>query len=222
MCKQFVDSHPHNAGVAAAAYWVLQQLTSVLCLGSRSALEDAADSSSDCDKCVAVAWAMQVRWSKGGGLSLCLLLLKAARRPGAHDAPAGWPRQCALRLPPCRRPLCHAQLSVGLVLPTLLVWSAQLNAAKEWAMRQQATTLQQQQRHGRARGPLTFDRAHPADKLAVVRHSQWGQVCDPVLQAAAACPGGWLVALPATAILGFVVAVVSIAHQPPLPGRSEL
>lgn len=61
VCKQFVSLHPAHARVVGAAYWLLQQATALLCLGSRQHLETAAEGSSECQQCVAVVWALQVR-----------------------------------------------------------------------------------------------------------------------------------------------------------------
>ena len=46
--------------MAGAAYWLLQQAASLLCLGCREHLEQVSAAKSDCDKCTAVAWALQV------------------------------------------------------------------------------------------------------------------------------------------------------------------
>jgi hypothetical protein len=59
-CRQYVAGHPSNGRVAAAAYWLLQQAASLLCLGSREHLKQVSASKSDCEKCTAVAWALQV------------------------------------------------------------------------------------------------------------------------------------------------------------------
>lgn len=70
VCKQFVEGHPHNARAAAAAYWLLQQVTSCVCLGTREHLAAAAEASNVCQKCVAVAWAVQVCRAGVGSLPL--------------------------------------------------------------------------------------------------------------------------------------------------------
>jgi len=60
-----VSGHPDNARVADALYWFMRQLTSLLCLGSRGALEVAAAAASDEARCTAVVWSLEVGASVG-------------------------------------------------------------------------------------------------------------------------------------------------------------
>ena len=78
------------------------------------------------------------------------------------------------------------QCSLGLMLPTLLVWRAQLRAVH---------ALEQRRRQRRSRA------AAPA-----LQGSQYAWLCQPLLQGAEAC--GWLVPLAGAALVGFVAALV--------------
>ena len=96
---------------------------------------------------------------------------------------------------------CHAalQCSLGLVLPTLLVWQAQLQAVHALEQREHS------RRGGEAREPA-----------ATLDGSQYAWLCRPVLQAAEAF-GGWLVPLAGAALVGFVAALL-VQSQAVMPG----
>lgn len=65
VCSKFVGCGAANCSVVGAAYELLKQATSALCLGSSRRLEAATAASSDGQKCTAVVWALQVR-GRGG------------------------------------------------------------------------------------------------------------------------------------------------------------
>lgn len=91
---------------------------------------------------------------------------------------------------------------MGLVLPTLLVWRAQLQAAHALEQRQQ----ERSRRAGEAREPAP-----------TLEGSQYAWLCLPVLQAAEAFFGSWLVPLTGAALVGFVAALL-VQSQAMTPG----
>lgn len=132
-CMQYVAQHPSNARVARAAYGALQQLASLLCVGTRMHLAAAAEAASDAEQCVAVVWGLEA--------------------------------------------------SLALVLPTLLVWQAQLR--EEQRRQQQAAAAE-----------------------APVETGDWQHrlLCRPLLDAAGAF--GWPVFVVGTGLAGFLAGVV--------------
>ena len=80
-CAQYVGGDGSNALVVRALYGVMQQLASLLCLGSRPALAAAADASTDQQQCTAVVWALEVRWVGEAWAHAAFL-------PACMDAPA--------------------------------------------------------------------------------------------------------------------------------------
>lgn len=97
-----------------------------------------------------------------------------------------------------------AQISLGLVLPTLMLWRAQCQAAQQWVAEQQA---REQPRARRRR--LHPGRQPPTVAEMELAASQYATVAAPVLQAAQAFPGGWLVLPPVAAMLAWVAAVLT-------------
>ncbi|PSC70287.1 hypothetical protein C2E20_6286 [Micractinium conductrix] len=79
VCRQYVVHHPANARTASAAFWLLQQVVSTLCLGTRLPLEAAAELLSDCERCTAVVWALQASF----GFCLPTLLVWSAQLAAA-------------------------------------------------------------------------------------------------------------------------------------------
>ncbi|PSC74326.1 aminoacyl tRNA synthase complex-interacting multifunctional 1-like [Micractinium conductrix] len=155
-CAQYVGGDGSNALVVRALYGVMQQLASLLCLGSRPALAAAADASTDQQQCTAVVWALEA--------------------------------------------------SLGYVLPTLMIWHAQLawvreqaaekgeHAAAERPQRQQQWQQQEQQEQQQQGG--NADEDLPAE---------YRLLCVPVLSAAGAYT--WPVPVVGAALAAWLAAV---------------
>lgn len=110
-----------------------------------------------------------------------------------------------LRAPP------PAQVSAGLVLPTLLVWRAQWQAAREWASEQQAREQPWQQPRQRRRWASGSSLAAPRQTTVAemeLAASQYATVAAPALQAADAFPGGWATVALAAGLLAWVAGVL--------------
>lgn len=147
-CAQYVAQHSSNGRVVHALYWVLRQLASLLCLGTREHLAAAATAASDTEQCTAVVWALQV--------------------------------------------------SLGLVLPTLLVWRPQLLWARTQAA-ELALITQGYQQAGEADG----SRQRAQQPLP----AQHRMLCQPLLDAAGAVT--WPVVIGGAALAAFVTAVLA-------------
>ena len=89
------------------------------------------------------------------------------------------------------------QVSLGFLLPTLVVWQAQLEAAQQYASGQRG------QRPLRGSSPPLH---HMRAAQAELACSGYSRVCLPVVQSAAAY--GWSIILGLAALLTFVAAVV--------------
>ena len=61
--------------MASALYFVIQQVASLLCLGSRVPLETVAQDSCPCAKCIAVVWSLEVS---------CWAFVCCARKDGLY------------------------------------------------------------------------------------------------------------------------------------------
>jgi hypothetical protein len=90
------------------------------------------------------------------------------------------------------------QVSLGFMLPTLVVWQAQLEAAQQYASGQRG----QRQLRGSSSPPLHDMRAAQAELAC----SEYTRVCLPVVQSAAEY--GWSIIMGLLALLTFVAAVV--------------
>lgn len=126
-CRRYVGAaNPHNALLVEGLFWVLRQVTSTLAVGSRGALDAAADAMSSSQKCVAVTWSLEI----SVGLVLLTLAvwrvqLGAAQKyvegapPGPHREAA---EQVAARSQYTRlcAPALEAADSTGWALATML------------------------------------------------------------------------------------------------------
>lgn len=108
------------------------------------------------------------------------------------------------------------QISVGLVLPTLVVWQAQMELARQYASGQLAQRRRWGGRGQRGASPPQHDDRAAQAELAC---SEYSTVCLPVLQSAAAC--GWAVILGLSALLTFVAAVVWQSKWAAAPGGQQ-
>ena len=110
----------------------------------------------------------------------------------------------------CCLPICRwlptflllLQASVGLMLPTLMVWRAQLELARRHASGQRG---QRRAREGGPHRPAQHDQSM-AEAEAELASSEYGQVCLPVMQAAAGY--GFAVIIGLAALLAFAAALM--------------
>lgn len=92
------------------------------------------------------------------------------------------------------------QVSIGYALPTLLVWRAQLQAARKWAEEQGAREAPRQPRR------------RPGELSTVVEmelaSSQYATVCSPALQLARSFPGGTPTVVAVAGMFAWLAAVL--------------
>ena len=115
-------------------------------------------------------------------------------------------------------PCCSTlQVSLGYVLPTLMVWQGQVAAAREWA----AATAEQQLQAAPP-SPRAAAERRPAAPLsaahAELQRSWYTRVCVPVLAVADGCPGGWGVCVFLSGMIGGYLAAVLVEPQCPGAG----
>lgn len=179
MCGQFVERSPSHACLASQASHLLHhaELLLSLCtseslmaaLDAGSHLSGAAEQLSAEQHCTAVAWSLQA------SSAVVHPPLNLANAPACLHT-------VALHNVPIIHALSPAQLSIGLMLPTLLVWRAQLSAARR----------------------LCQDAPSGPQRLALQReyeHSMYCRLCQPVLHAVGL--GGWWVPMLAAALGGY-------------------
>lgn len=183
VCDQYAARHPANTQLVSAAYVTMQQVSTVLLPGTGGVFMWSADHSSPAQKCTAVAWSLQVRGSSTAGSAAVLF---SGHADGLlHGSPTVHP--CIL--PPLPPSLLPRQLSLGLVLATLVVWRGQLQAAERWAS-------------------LAGEAAGDAEERACeFARSQYARVCRPALMGADVY--GWPATVVLAALAGYVLGALS-------------
>ena len=164
-------------------HWLLRQVASVLLPGTRLTLAGAAEVASAADLCVDVVWALEVWPACGVARRVCPCCCSMPlprpswlQQHSAGDAGKGSSHIAGgVPLP---------QASLGLVLPTLLVWREQLAAARRHAARHPGTAAE-----------------------AELAGSAYERLCAPVLETADAF-GGAAVPTVLGALAGYVASLL--------------
>ncbi|PRW61538.1 MAP3K epsilon kinase 1-like isoform X2 [Chlorella sorokiniana] len=183
-CRRFTDLHPANARVASALYFVIQQVASLLCLGTRTPLEAVAHDSDSCAKCIAVVWSLEVSL----GLVWPMLMVWRSQLAAAREWAAAAAEREAMQQ--AQQLQSQAQRQNG-QQPGGEPPSPGLPAA-----RQPATTT-----------------ARSSTAVAEYERSMYAQLCVPVLSLARACPGGWAMIVLLAGLYPYLAAVLTEPNQ---------